>query len=345
MAEATPRMDTIQFPGPLPATVTRSVPLIEAVMAQSVREQGPDSRTAQAWRWVLTGQGPSPVSRAPCMGTPPSADDIVAEARHDATLPECGWPPWKGARDRNPDRQQARRVLRWLIGAADAIPLLDPGRGHHVGARFHFARTDEEIRRVRSWAMHGLRDHGDLPADIPRWQAERPWQWPADWMNAAWLRGTIAYLNWVLGDQNTTPLSGELRPLDPTVTLATPDPPYPRATLIRMRGVGCGVANIEEEMMVYLSDVVMQGHEGQPEAEPDRYPPPQWGEAVEQAHNWVTGEDLKPPADHHGCGDYHPCPGIRRCLCEAAGYCLRGQCPACIDKVCNVAWAAIDENY
>jgi hypothetical protein len=32
-------------------------------------------------------------------------------------------------------------------------------------------------------------------------------------------------------------------------------------------------------------------------------------------------------------------------LCEAAGYCLRGQCPACIDKVCNVAWAAIDENY
>ena len=84
MAEATPRMDTIQFPGPLPATVTRSRPLIEAVMAQSLREQGPDSRTAQAWRWVLTGQGPSPVSRAPGIGTPPSADDIVAEARHDS---------------------------------------------------------------------------------------------------------------------------------------------------------------------------------------------------------------------------------------------------------------------
>jgi hypothetical protein len=81
MAEATPRMDTIQFPGPLPATVTRSRPLIEAVMAQSVREQGPDSRTAQAWRWVLTGQGPSPVSRALGIGTRPSADDIVAEAR------------------------------------------------------------------------------------------------------------------------------------------------------------------------------------------------------------------------------------------------------------------------
>ncbi len=181
MAEATSRMDTMELPGPLPAAVTRPRPLIEAIMAQSMREQGPDSRTAQAWQWVLTGQGPSPVSGALGIGTPPTADDIAAEARHDSTPPECGWPPWKGARNRIPDRQQARRVLRWLTGAADAIPLLDPGRGRYVGARFHFARTDEEIRRVRSWAMRGLRDHGDLPAGIPRWQAERPWQWPAWW--------------------------------------------------------------------------------------------------------------------------------------------------------------------
>ena len=61
--------------------------------------------------------------------------------------------------------------------------------------------------------------------------------------------------------------------------------------------------------------------------------------------HWVTGEDAKPPADHHGCGDYHPCPGLRRCSCEAAGYCLRGQCPACADRICNAAWAAIEENY
>src|ERR671936_2560301 len=189
-------MDTIQFPGPLPATVTRSRPLIEAVMAQSLREQGPHSRTAQAWQWALTGQGPSPVSWTPDIGTPPSTDDIAAEARHDTTPQECGWPPWRYASDPDPDRQQARRVLRWLTGAADAIPLLDPGRGRYVGARFHFARTDEEIRTVRGWALHGLREHGDLPADIPAWQAGRPWQWPAEWMNAAWLRGAVSYLNW-----------------------------------------------------------------------------------------------------------------------------------------------------
>ena len=338
-------MNTIQLPGPLPATVTRSRPLIEAVMAQSLREQGPDSRTAQAWQWVLSGQGSSPVSRAPGVGTTPSTDDIAAEARHDSTPQECGWPPWRYANDPDPDRQQARRVLRWLTGAADAIPLLDPARGRYVGARFHFTRTDEEIRTIRSWALHGLREHGDLPAHIPREQAERPWQWPAEWMNAAWLRGTVSYLNWVLGDQNIAPLSAQHLPLDPVTTLAAPNPPYTQAELIELRGVEFGVADIEHEIMVYLAGVTTQGHEGQPAAEPDRYPPPQWGEGVEQAHNWATGEDLKPPADHHGCGDYHPCPGARRCTCEAAGYCLRGQCPACADRLCNAAWAAIEENY
>ncbi len=67
-------------------------------------------------------------------------------------------------------------------------------------------------------------------------------------------------------------------------------------------------------MMVYLNAVVMQGHEGQTQAEPDRYPPPQWGEGVQQAHDWVTGEDGKPPAANHGCGGYHRCPAdIRWC--------------------------------
>jgi hypothetical protein len=89
----------------------------------------------------------------------------------------------------------------------------------------------------------------------------------------------------------------------------------------------------------------MQGREGQPPAEPGQLPPPQWGEGVEQAHDWATGEDSKPPADHHGCGDYYPCPGDRRCLCEAAGYCLQGRCPACTDMICNAGWTAIVENY
>jgi hypothetical protein len=330
-------MDAQQVPGVLPPAVVRHRSLVVAVMGQSLAELGPASRTASAWQWVLTGTGLAPVSRAPGTGSPPAAADITAEARHgaDSSPPECGWPPWRYARDPDPDRQQARRVLRWLTGAADAIPLFDPGRGRHVAARFHFARTDDDIRRVRDCALHGLAEHGDLPEDMPLSRAERPWQWPASWMNAAWLRGAVAYLDWVLGEAPVSPLSGQHAPLDPVATLAHPEPPYDQADLISLCGAGCGVANIEEELMAYLDTIAMQGREGQPPAEPRRYPPPQWGEGVQQAHDWVTGEDGKPPADHHGCGAYHPCPGARRCLCDAAGYCLGGRCPACTDRSCS----------
>jgi hypothetical protein len=35
----------------------------------------------------------------------------------------------------------------------------------------HFVRIDEEIRRVRDWARHGLVEHGDLLADMPSCRA------------------------------------------------------------------------------------------------------------------------------------------------------------------------------
>lgn len=335
-------MTIIEIPGPLPAAVTREQPLIEAVMFRSVEEQGPGSRTAAAWQWVLTGRGPAPVSDTPGTGAPPSLDEITAETRHDRDE-ECVWPPWRHNFDPDLDRQQARRVLRWLTGAADAIPLTDPGRGRYVGARFHLCRTDDELRRVRGWAVHGIREHGDLPA-MDRWDAEHPWRWPSWWMNAAWLRGAVAYLDWILGDTPTAPLDRHPNPLSPDGTLPSQDPRVTRE-VCSVSGMEAGHDIIDEEITVHLSAVIMQGHEGQPPAEPGEYPPPQWGEGVQQAHDWATGEDAKPPADHHGCGDYYPCPGVRRCSCEAAGYCLRGQCPACTDRICNAAWLSIQERY
>lgn len=169
-------MDANQIPSTLPETTIRQRPLIVAIMTQSLAECTPGSRTTCAWQWTLTGQGAAPVSRTTGAGSPPTTTEIAAEARHgiDACQSECGWPPWRYAQDPDPDRQQARRVLHWLTGASDAIPLLDAARGRHVGARFHFARTEEEIRRVRDWARHGLNEHRDLPADICRGRAERP---------------------------------------------------------------------------------------------------------------------------------------------------------------------------
>ncbi len=330
-------MGAIRIPDQLPATVARPRPLIEAVMAQSLREQGAGSRTAAAWRWVLTGHGPAPVSGKPGTGQPPQPDVINAEARHGS--PPMSWPPWRNAFDRDADRQQARRVLRWLTGAADAIPLLDLDRGRYVGARLYFARTDDELRQVRGWAQHGIKQHGDLPPDIPRWKAEQPWQWPKSWFDAAWLRGAIAYLDWILGDTQLTPVSRQPKPvashLDPRIVVGWRE----------NYGVAAGRYDIDEEIHSYAQSGSWQGRQGNEPAKPSRYPPPQWCEAVEQAHNWATGEDSEPPADHHGCGAYYPCPGDRRCACEAAGHCLRGQCPACVNRICNAGWMSIVENY
>jgi hypothetical protein len=137
MGEEVLAMDADDIPSTLPTTVARPRPLVVTVMAESLNEQGADGRTASAWQWVLAGQGPCPVSGKPWTDGPPGLEEIAAEARHgtNTSPPECGWPPWRYRRDLDPDRQQARRVLRWLTGAADAIPLLDPGRGRHVGAR------------------------------------------------------------------------------------------------------------------------------------------------------------------------------------------------------------------
>jgi hypothetical protein len=198
--------------------------------------------------------------------------------------------------------------------------------------RLHFARTDEEIRQVRDWALHGLREQGDLPDHMTPSEAEHPWRWPSWQMNAASLRGTIACLNWILGESQEPPLTAKLRTTAPVGSQYHRPSCPPTAEDIALE-------------IWFLGAVTMQGHEHQPSAEPGRYPPPQWGEAVEQAHNWLTGEDTQPPADHHGCGGYYPCPGQLRCHCESAGYCLRTECPACADKICNAGWTRIEENF
>lgn len=121
-------MDPGQTPRQLPATVTRRPwTLVGDVMTQSLREQGTASRAAAAWRWIFTGQGTSPIKQSAGPGRPPTAEEIIAEAAHRSTREECAWPPWLC--DPDADRRQARRVLRWLTCAADAIPLSDPNRG------------------------------------------------------------------------------------------------------------------------------------------------------------------------------------------------------------------------
>ena len=237
-------MDAICIPGQLPATVTRPRPLIEAVMAQSLREQGPGSRTAAAWRWVLTGHGPAPVSDTPGTGNPPGLDEITAEARSDPS-DECSWPPWRHAFDPDPDRQQARRVLRWLTGAADAIPLLDLDRGRYVGARLYFARTDDELRQVRGWAQHGI---------APAWRPAR--RHPPVASRAALAVAHVMVRRRLAPRRHRLPgLDTRRHPRSPRSPVS-PSPSHPARTRTRasslasarMYGVGAGRYDIDEEI-------------------------------------------------------------------------------------------------
>jgi hypothetical protein len=71
----------------------------------------PGRRTVATWERVLTRDGPTPVGDTPGSGNLPEPDEITADARSDSSG-ECSWPPWRHGFNPDPDRQQARRVLR-----------------------------------------------------------------------------------------------------------------------------------------------------------------------------------------------------------------------------------------
>ena len=176
---------------------------------------------------------------------------------------------------------EARRVLAWLAGVTDEIPVDDENRGRFIGARDDYARTDADIRQTRDNARRGL-DAFDLPDPMNPADAMNPWQWEAGWMNAAWLRGVRDLLDWVLGQRVASPLCGWTAELPAVYDLTFEDKA--------------------------ADDIVLQGRPGGLAVDPATFPPPQYGEAIQAAIRWLRGETTTPPADQHGCGAYVACP-------------------------------------
>jgi hypothetical protein len=272
----------VRLPEHVPPAITRPRPLIDAVLTQSLLEMGTDGRAALAWDWALTGTRPSPVTLSSPAGHPPSREKIHTEA---GAPPEGSTAPPGVPTDYCDELREARRVLAWLIGDTDEIPVDDENRGRFIGARNDYARTDPDIRHVRDNARHGI-DAFDLPEPMNSTDAKIPWQWDSRWMNAAWLRGVRDLLDWVLGNRAAAPLSGQ------TVDLPA-------------------VYNLIYEDSA-AADVVLQGRPGGIAVDPDSYPPPQYGEAIQATIRWLRGETTTPPADHHGCGAYAACPEASR---------------------------------
>ena len=192
----------MHVPEQLSPAIARPRRHVEAVLAQSLHEVGPDGRAALAWQWALTGTRPSPVMLSLAPGRPPSREEILAEA---AAEPEGSTAPPGVPSDFCDQVRETRAVLAWLVGGTDEIPVDDDNRGRLVDARGDYARTDEDIRQALDHALLSLKAF-DLPEPMSPSDARHPWRWDATWMNAAWLRGVRDILTWVLGETSTSPL-------------------------------------------------------------------------------------------------------------------------------------------
>jgi len=135
------------------AAVVRQREHVEAVRAQSLLELGPDGRASLAWEWALTGTRPSPITLAAAPGAPPSREAIAAEAMAPAQTGILLHDPHG---DYQGQVGEARRILAWLAGTSDQIPLDDDNRGHFVGARDDLARPLAQARAPPPAGAGGL---------------------------------------------------------------------------------------------------------------------------------------------------------------------------------------------
>lgn len=265
---------TLTLPDRLPPAIVRPRQHVEAVLTQSLAETGAGGRAALAWTWALTGTRPSPVTLSLPPGRPPASEEIRAEAGAEPEGPTAqpGVPS-----DYCDQLGETRRILAWLTGDSDDIPLDDEQRGRFIGARDDYARTDDEIRLVRGHAVRSLAGF-DVPDLIDQADVADPWRREPRWMNAAWQRGVRDLLDWVLGDRPASPLSGRI------VGLPT-------------------VRDLSAEEIA-AEDVIAQGRAGGLPVNPRRFPPPQYGEAIQATIAWLRGETTSPPSAADGSGHY-----------------------------------------
>ena len=181
------------------------------------------------------------------------------------------------------------------------------------------------------------------PPTSPSGKPSGPGSGPSRWFDAAWLRGAIAYLDWILGDTLVTPVTRQPKRISPVRTSIR----VVIAGQRRMYGVGAGRYDIEEEVSRLRTDSgPCKGARARNPSEPDMIP----------AAAMVRGSRCRPMTGQPARTASHPLtvtaaerllrlPRRLRCCYEAAGYCLRGQCPACTGRICDAGWAAIAQSY
>ncbi len=144
-------MDVTQIPATLPPAITVSRDLVEFCLSEDLETYGTAGPASLAWRWALTGEGPTPVSLREWHQGPPDRDVLLDESR---------WPygdGW-GGRAAWAEIERARFLLWWLTASPD----------DEVPARF---------RRNESTPEPTVVEHGSVTVsltEVHASQARRP---------------------------------------------------------------------------------------------------------------------------------------------------------------------------
>jgi hypothetical protein len=186
---------------------------------------------------------------------------------------------------------QARLVLRWLAGDIDTLPLWNGGpENSPMADGAPFLRSFPEIDEVHSWAMLA-QWHAPGPAAVGRVNARAV---------SGWARGVAQLLDWVCGVTTEGPVAGlPMAVRRPSLYQVSLDVRHAMATLHHARATG---------------DWAVAGRMA----------------AIMDTFAWLAGWNEDPPVDRHGHIPADDCAERDApCGCDAGGYCLQANCPAC----------------
>jgi hypothetical protein len=220
------------------------------------------SRSVRAWAWALGETTTAPVTERQT-AVPPSRSEIEGEIAAADEARERG--------DRKNRADAAAKILHWLIGDDDRIPVRGNDLGVLVGGFGDVVRSPEQIASVLALAASGRQRAETRDRDVNAGPDDRR---PAR-QDADYLHGVMATLGWVLGKRARAPISPG-RDREPTTR------------------------NLKLER-VNAEDVIEQGRRP---SRGDRVPPPLYGEGVKFSITWLLGGSTVQPVDQAGHGPY-----------------------------------------
>lgn len=210
------------------------------------------SRSARAWAWALGETTAAPVTDHET-AVPPSRSEIEAQ------IAVAGERRLRGDRENRADA--AAKILCWLIGGDDHVPVRGTNVGALVGGFGDIVRTRPQIADVLAAAAEGPRQavaKGRQSSVSPahRQLAQR---------DAEYRIGVAATLEWVIGQRAGAPITSQRR--------------------------GVLTATDLKAERLHAEDVIKQA--GQPRARD--LPHREYGEGVRSTINWLLGDSAIPP--------------------------------------------------